>query len=312
MVAAGFRHKQAGRRRGGVVSGDRVLHVYLGPSGRALVEARAPRMVTRVVEAVEAAGWEIRLMPDEAREGIAGREGHHLVINQEVPGPRCVTLRKAYLDPFWRLEVTNDRWDWEIAGQVFDPAAVGQKPAQQFQNYWRKRLFEGQRIGSGGGIFVPLQGKLLQRRHFQAASPVEMLAEIRAHWPDRPILATLHPGESYSEEERAAVQKLVGISDRPSMELLAGCDLVVTENSGVAVKGFFADKPALLFGRIDFHHIAASVPRDGLARALAEAGRPQDFAAYLHWFLKENALLFWAENLRERIQARLRALGWPI
>lgn len=269
-------------------------------------------MITRVIEAVESAGWQLRLMPDEDRTGILGRDGYHLVINQEVPGPRCVTLRKAYLDPFWRLETTNDRWDWGVASARFDAAGIPEKAVRQFQSYWRKKLFGGHTVSSGGGIFVPLQGKLLTRRHFQAASPVEMLSILRANWPDTRITATFHPGEIYSAEERAAVTALVDVSDQPSMALLAGCDLVATENSGMAVKGFFADKPALLFARIDFHHIAASVPRDGLAVALANAGKPAQFDAYLHWFLKQQALLLWDEALQTRILTRLRALDWPI
>lgn len=269
-------------------------------------------MVTRVVEAVEAAGWEVKLLPDEARDEIDGRDGYHLVVNQPVTGPNCLTLRKCHIEPFWRIEATNDRWDWQIAGQSFDAERVDQRRASQFQSYWRGRLFKDQKITGGGGIFVPLQGKLFQKRHFQATSPIEMLRSIASFWPDRPITATLHPGEVYTEEERAAVQAVVTLSNQPSLDLLAGCDLVVTQNSGMALKGYFADKPAVLFARMDFHHIAASVPRDGLQMALVNAEAAQPFAAYLHWFLKENALLFWAEDVHNRIRARLLDHGWPI
>ena len=50
-------------------------------------------------------------------------------------------------------------------------------------------------------------------------------------------------------------------------EALAACDLVVTQNSAVAFNGYFFHKPAVLFAEIDFHHIAASVPRLGVAAA---------------------------------------------
>jgi hypothetical protein len=100
------------------------------------------------------------------------------------------------------------------------------------------------------------------------------------------------------------------LSDRPSIEVLASCDYVVTENSSLALTGFFAQKPAVLFARIDFHHIAASAPRTGLAAFDAKPEPP--FAAYLHWFFKQNAITSWADDAVEQIRARFRDHGWPM
>ena len=210
-----------------------------------------------------------------------------------------------------RIEATNDRWHWEVVDQKFQP-----RPGSEwFLNYWQQRIFDGLTITEGGYIFMPLQGKLLERRHFQARSPVDMIAATLQADPTRRILATLHPKESYSAEELAALQSFgprFELRTQPSKPLLAGCDYVVTENSALAFSGFFARKPAVLFAEIDFHHIAGSVPRLGVAEAFRVVTRPQSYAGYLHWFLRDRAISAWSEDCKTKIVARMRGLGWPI
>jgi hypothetical protein len=145
-----------------------------------------------------------------------------------------------------------------------------------------------------------------------------MIEETLARDP-RPIRATLHPSEVYSPSD---LQALTALSRRfPRFEvtsvettaLLAACDLVVTQNSAVALTGFFAQKPAILFAQSDFHHIAASVPRDGLALAFSRK-TPESavFSAYLYWFFREQAINAGAPDAAYQLNARLRALGWPV
>lgn len=95
---------------------------------------------------------------------------------------------------------------------------------------------------------------------------------------------------------------------------LANCDLVVTQNSTVALKGFLLEKPAMLWARIDFHHIAASVPHLGREQAFAkiEFAEKPDFARYLFWHLRQNALFAWRDGLDAAIRTRPARLGWPV
>ncbi len=297
-----------------------VLHFYLGEGGRAAVLGGQKRMTTHVKAALEAAGWTVRLCPAEARALIPAQGGFHLVVNEPVPSDNCLTLRRAGWEPFWRIERTNDRWDWEIAEAVFDPARWGHTDAERFMGHWRKQLFGARLLTTGGGVFVPLQGKLTQRRHFQSASPIEMLRAVAVRWPDRTVIATLHPGETYTGEERAVLQALCAalpnlrLSEGGSEAVLRGCDLVVTENSSMALKAYVAQKPVMLWARMDFHHIAASVPRHGQAAAFAmvEAGMQPDYGRYLWWYFRENCLRTWDDGVQGTIRERLRALGWPL
>jgi len=296
---------------------ERVLYFYLGPRQRASVEAGEGRILSRVVEVVRAAGWQVVLLPEEARQAAPRIDGYHLVLNREVPGAFCLSLRKCYMEPFWRIETTNDRWDWETARLEFDPDTVRAPNVGAFYDRWRGNLFGGEPTPREGFVFVPLQGKLLRQRQFQSMSPLEMLEAVLA-LQQRPVVATLHPGEIYPDDERAALAALgernarFTLSTEPSIGLLRRCDRVVTQNSSMAVTGFFAQKPAVLFAQADFHHIAASVPRDGLKPAFRRRPQEVPFAAYLFWFFKMNAITSWADDVQAQIAARLRRHGWPL
>lgn len=284
---------------------QRVLNFYLGDDKRARAEAGIG-IFGAVVGVVKAAGWEVRYAGQAAE--VMG-EGYHLVYNRATEGRFCFVLRRCYLEKFYRIEASNDRWDWEVAGLPFS-AAPGQA---WFQRYWRERLFCGLAVTRDGYIFMPLQGKLLQRRHFQAASPIEMIRTTLAADPVRRIVATLHPREMYSDAELDALRGIERFElVQGSLPVLAGCDYVVTENSSLALTGFFAGKPAVLFARIDFHHIAASVARLGAMGAFAAVHRPQPYASYLHWFFKQQALAASGDGHEMQIAARLRAHGWPL
>ena len=296
---------------------EKVLYFYLGPQQRAQVAAREPKITTRIVEVVEAAGWRAVLLPEEARHAAPQVDGYHLVMNHAVPGPFCLSLRRCYMEPFWRIEAVNDRWAWETAGLTFDAGQVRARHAPAFFERWRGNLFGTAPVTRDGFIFVPLQGKLLRHRHFQSMSPLDMLGTLLARDP-RPVVATLHPGETYDTEDLAALESLQDrqpqftVSFEPSMDLLRRCDLVVTENSSMALTGFFARKPAILFAEADFHHIAGSVPRHGLQRAFAPHATEPPFAAYLFWFFKMHAITAWADDVHAQVASRLRSHGWPV
>ncbi len=294
-----------------------MLYFYLGASQRAQIAARTANILTRIAEVVEAAGWQVVLLPEEARFAAQQINGYHLVLNQAVSGPFCLSLRQCYMEPFWRIEAVNDRWAWQTAGLSFDPDDVRSPYVRAFHDRWRGNLFGTTPIGCDGFVFVPLQGKLRRHRPFQSMSPLAMLDALLAH-ETRPVVATLHPAEVYDTQSLAALNNLARqyarftLSSQPSIDLLRRCDCVVTQNSSIALTGYFAQKPAILFARADFHHIAASVPRDGLAAVFAD--RPGDipFAPYVYWFFKMHAITSWSDDVHLQISARLRQHGWPV
>ncbi len=87
----------------------------------------------------------------------------------------------------------------------------------------------------------------------------------------------------------------------------------MTENSSVAFKGYFLRKPAVLFSQIDFHHIAANVPKLGVEGAFAKARQmAPPFEAYLFWYLQKMSINAGKKDAEQQILAAVRRCGWKI
>ena len=294
------------------------VSVYVSAEQRASVISGERSILTRLKTAIEAVGWSFALEAEAEGPQAATRDGYHLLCNKDVPGRNCLNLRRSYFYPFWRIEDSNDRWNFQVAQRQFQPDAVSERQSNGFRDRWRKTFWPNRKIADDRLVFMPLQGRLLRHRSFQTMSPVEMIRRTLAQ-TDLPIIATLHPSETYEPDEHAALAEIAAqeprftLSAEPWETLLLRSSLVVTENSGLALSGYFADKPAVLFADIDFHHLGGSVRRDGLDGAFARA-KAEDlhYARYLYWFFRQNALNGGSDDVGDKILARLREHGWPI
>ena len=231
-------------------------------------------------------------------------------------GAQGLTFRRVYHYPFWQIDQTDQRWDWDVARSEFPVDQIAPKEAQRFYSFWQKRLFGDVTANAGGFVYMPLQGRLTEHRSFQKCSPLDMIHRTRAAWPDKRIIATLHPKEVYSDPEIAALE---AIADRdPLLEvrmgemerLLSACDCVVTQNSSAAFNGYFFGKPAILFARIDFHHIA--LPGDDPESFQRIADHRPDYAKYIWWFWQDQSINAGHPSAQAKIAARLARFGWPI
>ncbi|MCE6952528.1 hypothetical protein LAZ29_16465 [Cereibacter sphaeroides] len=296
----------------------RVLNIYLPSPMREDAVAGKVNIINRIQAAVATRGLAVDIHPDtpEDRANPARRQGWSLFHMQEPVGPRCLCLRRAYHYPFWQIEATNERWWFDVARKTFDPAEVEAAAARPFYQRWRRRIVGERKISRDGFIFMPLQGRLGEHRSFQAMSPIAMIHATLDHDP-RPIRATLHPKEHYTSSDLHALEDLIrryprlDVSRADPLPLLAACDLVVTQNSSVALTGYFMRKPAVLFAGIDFHHIAGSVPREGVAQAFARAeGTLPDHEAYLYWFFQLNTINGGSPEAEAQILSRFDRHGW--
>lgn len=299
------------------------LHVYLDEPD--LTEARRGHhtFLNRVAAAVAPHGLRLALHAQSPAERIRGlrRKGWSLHHMSGAAGPRGLTFRRVYVGPFWQIDRAEERWLWATAQSVFRPEEVDPGEAAQFAARWRNRLYSSPMPPEQGGDFVlvPLQGRLSEQRSFQAMSPIAMLREVLARLPGQRILATLHPRETYSAGELAELGDLERVSPgfhlakAPTSDLLPQCRAVITQNSAVALSGYFLHKPAVLFARSDFHHIALSVPHIGLERAFGGlATHRPDYDRYLWWFLQHMSLNAGRDDVAARIAATLRRCGMPI
>jgi hypothetical protein len=298
--------------------------LYLYPDLlRRVRDGRHP-LLCPLVTVLDQAGFAVSLHGDSPEDLAAGRRaGGWSLVRMIAPlGPGGVTFRKTCLEPFYHIETRAERWLWPVASAAFDPDQPTAKAAR-FMSNMRGRLFgpsfDPARVSREGYVLVPLQGRLLQRRRFQTMAPIAMIDAVLTHDPERKVVATLHPRESYGPEDLAALDRLAErhprfqVARTPSSRLLAGCDYVATMTSSVALKGYFLEKPAVLFGKTEFHHIASTVAALGPAEAIRRAPdlRP-DFAAYLWWFFRVMAIRAQGRDADPGIRAALRRAGWPL
>ena len=297
----------------------RVMSFYLDPALKASAAAGEHNFLGKIAAAGRAAGMEIRHR-DAAEAALSDPAQEFAVVHMEPPPhERAVTLRRAYYYPFWSIERSEKRWEFDVARARFDPAQVPAKEAAGFTGRWRAKWFDGWAPQETGHVYVPLQGRLLERRSFQSCTPLQMVAAVLAHDSARPVIAALHPRESYDAEEVSALERLAERHSRLSLRsggieaLLPGCDYVVTQNSAVGFAGYFLARPLVLFGRTDFHHIALKAYDIGPAKAICAApDHVPDHDAYLWWFLQQMAINAGRPEADERIAARLRGFGWPV
>ncbi|MCX8507683.1 MAG: hypothetical protein ORN49_02195 [Rhodobacteraceae bacterium] len=298
----------------------RVFRIHLGPAVLPVAEAGKHNFLNRLTAVLRDCGYQCEYWPNGFAERIAtGSLPGWSMFEMEPPeGSQSLVFRRAYVAPFWQVDRTDKRWDWDVARAAFQITTQQRALAEEFAAAWRRRLYEGRTATatSNGSLFVPLQSRLLEQRPFQSLSPIAMLEALLQRYPGRPIHATLHPKVTYSQAETDALAALavrhpaLTISRQPAETLLATCDLVATQNSAVAFEALFWRKPVILFAGIDFHHALASVWRDGMETAFdqLESGRP-DFDGYLWWYLQRQSLNAGREDFRVRSMVRLGDLG---
>jgi hypothetical protein len=298
-----------------------VLRIYL-PGDGMMDHAQSGKIpfLTRIQETLPPLGLRVELceITLEARVASLLRPEFALVLMEPRWHPNMLTLRRAYFWPYWRMEKSADRWEFEVAQTQFDPDALAFDPALKFAHALRKGRFgdvEGRR--DTGMIFVPLQGRIATQRSFQAASPIQMLEDVLDRAEGRRVVATLHPNETYSKSEMAALERLkdrypaLDIRTDAADALLPACDFVVTQNSSAALMGFLLNKPAILYGKTDFHHIASNVWDLGVDGAFqAVSTNVPDFAKYMTWFIRDHAIDGTRPAASNRIVNTLRRRGW--
>lgn len=291
--------------------------IFLDDSLRKSAGNGRHNFIGHLIGTLEENGYRVDLMPEENthRAGL-GRGMTHMT----PPPVGGLTFRRVYHYPFWAIESTSERWNWNVAQTKFLAETVSKASADRLYDRWQKRLFPrtAQTATRDGFVYVPLQGRLLQHRSFQSCSPIEMLFHTLTAEPNREVFAALHPNEHYSDAEMDALIALADDNPRLSIrtggmeELLHGCDYVVTMNSAAAFNGFFFGKPCILFGRIDFHHIALMARPDDLSAFDQIASHAPDYARYLSWFWQEHCINAGRPDVRQQIRAALIRGGWPM
>jgi hypothetical protein len=278
--------------------------------------------ISKLARVLQNAQYRVEFCGNGAKDKLqlATGAGYAMLHMQEPPHGRALTFRRVYHYPFWAIERTAQRWNWRVAQSDFPKDDVPAGEADRFFEFWRTRLFGDapRNATKEGFVYVPLQGRLLDCRSFQHCSPMDMVEHVIRQDPQRQIIVNLHPKEQYSNREMAALTALADRTPRLRIEtgqteaFLAQCDYVVTQNSGVAFSGYFFGKPAVLFGRIDFHHIAANIQTLGVPEAFRQVtDLSPDYAGYLYWFWQTMSINAGRPDAEDKIRGALDRAGWP-
>lgn len=297
---------------------DRILRIYLEQGMLQTALAGTFNFMNVLWDAVRSAGWQVIFLPTgpKARKQAPDLPGYALFHLEPPTHDRALTFRRAYHYPFWQIQNHIQRWRSDVALSRFDPASIQTGPARDFQKRLRARVLAGPAPTHGSRVLIALQGRLQECRSFQTMSPIEMVRQIAR--TGQPATATLHPNETYDENDLRALEQLA--LDFPNLTiggrtaaLLRDCCFVATQNSAVAFDGYLLGKPAVLFAQSDLHHIALNVADLGAETALARAPdhRP-DFARYLFWFLQRMSINATAKDAPAQIINAMKKGGWPI
>ncbi|MBY5933418.1 hypothetical protein KUV51_10440 [Tateyamaria omphalii] len=296
------------------------VRFYLEPDTRRQAREGKHNFIRRIENVLSASGFSISYHANSLREQFkaVSRRGYSLSQMTPPPNRRGLTFRRVYHFPFWQIQPSEKRWDWDVAHATFCEADVPQDEARRFFEFWQRRIAGSllDDIADDGFIYVPLQGRLLSHRSFQSCTPLDMIARTRAACPDRKIVATLHPKESYAQSELTALERMMDTDTHLTVQtggrdvLLPRCAFVVTMNSSIAFDAMFFGKPAILFGKADFHHLMLD-GQDAQAFRDVHTHRP-NYASYVWWVWQHMAINAGHGSAEAKIAAKLKAAGWPI
>lgn len=282
---------------------------------RASAEAGQHNFIAKLEAVLCGHGFEV-VYADENTRHL--HEGGRAIVHMKPPvGHDGLVIRRVYAYPFWAIERSEKRWEWSVAKAEFDPRDVRLQPARKFALNQRKRLFGSVEPSKEGFVYVPLQGRIREQRSFQAASPLKMIEALLSAESTRNVAIGKHPKEQYDAKDIAVLERISQKFGRVSLvqggmeRLLPACDYVVSQNSAAAFFGLFFEKPCALFGKVDFHHVAAKAHELGAEEAVTRAaGLRPDFARYLWWFWQERSVNAGRPEAEELIAVKLRDAGW--
>jgi len=299
----------------------RNVRIYLDEKTLGRVQKGEHNFFGILIHSLTGAGLKVDLRSDTSEELAKSADfaGYSLFYRRPPTHDRALDVRPAYIRPFWRIEAAAHCKDYVIAGKKFDPEQIDGPTARKFHNYWRKRL-TGELAPAQGGdrVLVALQGPLPGAEAGQVATQAEMIRETLSHDPYRKVVVRPEAGASFTAAEIAALEEL---EQHPRVEitldaldtLLKGVDYVVTSDAAVAFRGLLFNRPTVMFGQVDCHHILENISAVGVAAAFREVTvKRRPYAKYFYWFLQLNSINAGRKDAGERLLESCRLHGWQI
>lgn len=286
----------------------------------------------RLAQALEGQGLAVAVVTLDADQTLARVEatpGFHIIHHSRLRHPRVLNAGKAYIEPFFTLDPWGFRLFSSIGAEVFRPGPDPAADAAIFDEI-RARM-----VGARKSHYEQPAEVLAAPDHCVAVflqtednrdvgetchlTPRQMIKALLDRDDPRPVVVKPHPKEKTPETldwltRQARKDPRLRVFLGNIHDLLAKADVVVTINSAVGIEAMLHEKPVVLCGDTDFHHICETVTRRpdlgaGIARAEARlAAGDWPFRAYIGWYYGRMCFDPRAADFGARVAARLRAL----
>ncbi len=303
-----------------------VLHLKPGDIGRNLNGLHL-QLYQHLAQMSAAAGIDLVIRQRDADIRVGTRtvadgrfdDGNlHIIDDRALHMPNVLNAGAAYFWQFWHLDSCGVKGFSSIGQTDFDPQRVPRHRAQTFfdnlrhryvvrrQSKYRQR--QDRVVLPKDAIAVFFQGRHPMASGASRISDIEMLHLVLSQSGTVPVVVKPHPLSSDIADleqltNMAAQVNRLHVTDANVHDILSRSRVSVSMNSTVALEGFLHQKPAILFGRADFHHVCSTVGPDcTFQQALAtEAGQQRDFAAFLFWYFFQQCLSLGSGRLDDRI-----------
>lgn len=251
----------------------------------------------------------------------------HFVNNGNLVQPNVLNTAIAYLDRFWQVDAKGVLCDSSIAEIEFDPKRISGPASWKFfqtlrEDYAQARNSRYQQPRDvqqiqPGVIAVFLQGDSHLTDRARRWSTPDMIRSVAEGAGARPIVVKPHPLK-VAPEDILAVHDLaasgvdITLTEANVHDILAQASATVSIGSACSFEGFLHKKPAILYGRSDFHHFAETVrDLDGFAEAFERAQtRKRGYSRYVYWFLKEHCIWTQSRFFFGKVKQRMIAQGF--
>lgn len=289
-------------------------------------QSRDDMLYKRIEDHLGPRGAQIVLQTRPPKDARMADGDLHIVDNGRVNAPGYLNACTAYLKGFWHLDPQGVLAESGIAALPYDPDLVDKPAADAFAARIRAR-FAGARQSRyrqprarealpEGAIAVFLQGPSPQNLGHAHCTVAEMLAAVAMGAQGRTVLVKPHPlkpdlGRAQIAAACARGHALVA-TDANVHDILACAAVTVSINSAVALEGFQHGKPAILFGKSDFHHFVETVraPEAFPAALRAALARRDDHARALYWYFGQHCLWLDAPDFEARLLAIFARAGF--
>ena len=286
-----------------------------------------------LAKALEAEGLAVTVVTlDEAQAlaRIGADDGFHILHHTRIRHPRVLNAGKAYIEPFFTLDPWGFRLFSSIAAETFCPGPDPAADAVIFEE------IRGRMVGNRASHYEQPAEVIESPDHCIAVflqtednrdvgetchlTPRQMIRGLLDRDDPSPVVVKPHPKEKNLEtlnwlSRQARKDPRLQIFLGNIHDLLARADLVVTINSAVGIEAMLHERPVVLCGDTDFHHICEMVRRKrdldpAIARAEARLAAGQwPFRAYIGWYYGRMCHDPRAADFGARVVAKLRAMG---